>query len=98
MKRYFTIALLIVFSQVNAQQKIILLQPEKVFDGVEMHNNWVVAVQGKTILYAGVAGNKPAHDTIINLPGQTLLPGLIEGHSHLFLHPYNETAWNDQVL
>ncbi|MEI9912833.1 MAG: amidohydrolase family protein [Bacteroidota bacterium] len=26
------------------------------------------------------------------------MPGLIEGHSHLFLHPYNETAWDDQVL
>jgi imidazolonepropionase-like amidohydrolase len=22
---------------------------------------------------------------------------MIEGHSHLFLHPYNETPWNDQV-
>ena len=26
------------------------------------------------------------------------MPGLIEGHSHLFLHPYNETLWDDQVL
>ena len=32
------------------------------------------------------------------LPGLTLLPGLIEGHSHLLLHPYNETSWTDQVL
>ena len=32
------------------------------------------------------------------MPGLTLLPGLIEGHSHLLLHPYNETTWNDQVL
>jgi imidazolonepropionase-like amidohydrolase len=23
---------------------------------------------------------------------------MIEGHSHLLLHPYNETVWNDQVL
>src|SRR6185503_10560270 len=35
---------------------------------------------------------------IIELKGMTLLPGLIEGHSHLFLHPYNETSWDDQVL
>jgi imidazolonepropionase-like amidohydrolase len=28
----------------------------------------------------------------------TLLPGLVDAHSHLFLHPYNETLWNDQVL
>ena len=33
----------------------------------------------------------------IDLPNETLLPGMIEGHSHLFLHPYNETSWNDQV-
>ncbi|MEJ7703254.1 MAG: hypothetical protein WKF47_06190 [Geodermatophilaceae bacterium] len=33
-----------------------------------------------------------------SLPGQTLLPGMIEGHSHMFLHPYNETSWNDQVI
>ena len=40
----------------------------------------------------------PAGTQIIELPGATLLPGLIEGHSHLFLHPYNETSWDDQVL
>jgi len=35
---------------------------------------------------------------VIELPGATLLPGLMDIHSHLFLHPYNETLWNDQVL
>src|SRR4029079_8682998 len=34
----------------------------------------------------------------VELPGKTLIPGLIEGHSHLFLHPYSETLWDDQVL
>ena len=28
----------------------------------------------------------------------TLLPGLIEAHTHVLLHAYNETTWNDQVL
>jgi imidazolonepropionase-like amidohydrolase len=28
----------------------------------------------------------------------TLLPGLMDIHSHIFLHPYNETSWDDQVL
>ncbi|NWO67902.1 amidohydrolase family protein, partial [Escherichia coli] len=32
------------------------------------------------------------------LPGTSLLPGLIDLHVHLFLHPYNETSWNDQVM
>jgi imidazolonepropionase-like amidohydrolase len=40
----------------------------------------------------------PPGATVIDLPGTTLSPGLIEGHSHLLLHPYNETSWNDQVL
>src|SRR4029079_6232777 len=40
----------------------------------------------------------PANTRVIELKGSTLLPGLIEGHSHLFLHPYNEVSWNDQVL
>jgi imidazolonepropionase-like amidohydrolase len=32
------------------------------------------------------------------MPGATLMPGMIDAHSHIFLHPYNETLWNDQVL
>ncbi len=98
MKIYFTFLLLLIFTQSQAQQKTILLKPDVVFDGVEMHKDWVVVVKDKSILYAGVAANMPATDSTINMPGQTLLPGLIEGHSHLFLHPYNETGWNDQVL
>ena len=39
-----------------------------------------------------------AADATLDLPGATLLPGLIEGHSHVLLHPYKETSWNDQVL
>jgi imidazolonepropionase-like amidohydrolase len=34
---------------------------------------------------------------VIDLPGLTLMPGLIDAHSHVLLHPYSETVWNDQV-
>src|SRR3569832_510686 len=79
-----------------------LLKPARVFDGVtaESHEGWVVLVTGDKIAAAGPAadGRAPAGTTTIDLPGTTLLPGLIEGHSHLLLHPYNETPWDDQVL
>lgn len=77
-----------------------LLRPDKVFDGEQMHEGWQVLVHGRIIEAAGAAGSFkiPAGTIIIDLKGATLLPGLIEGHSHLFLHPYNEVSWNDQVL
>jgi len=79
-----------------------LLKPARVFDGVaaEPHEGWVVLVTGDKIAAVGPAADvrAPAGATTIDLPGTTLLPGLIEGHSHLLLHPYNETPWDDQVL
>jgi imidazolonepropionase-like amidohydrolase len=82
----------------NAQDTLLLLKPARVFDGNSMHNNWQILVQKERIMAVGenLKTNQPVR--IINLPNCTLLPGLIEGHSHLLLHPYNETTWNDQVL
>ncbi len=74
-----------------------LLKPDRVFDGKAMHNDWIVAVTGNEITYAGPSRNIQTKETIA-LKGMTLMPGLIEGHSHILLHPYNETSWNDQVL
>jgi imidazolonepropionase-like amidohydrolase len=77
-----------------------VLQPDRVFDGESMHPGWVVVVRGDRIVAAGppATANAPAGARAIALPGTTLMPGMIEGHSHLLLHPYNETSWNDQVL
>src|SRR5512143_526277 len=76
--------------------------PDAVWDGVAdaPHAGWVVLVRGPRIEAVGPAGDihAPADAERIELPGTTLIPGLIEGHSHLFLHPYNETSWDDQVL
>ena len=77
----------------------ILLKPDRVFDGETMHAGWVVLIKHDTIAAAGPIQFKlPAGTTIIELKNTTLLPGLIEGHAHLFLHPYNETPWDEQVL
>jgi len=77
-----------------------LLEPARVYDGTTMHEGWAVVVRGRTIESAGplAAMTIPAGAERVALPGLTLMPGLIEGHSHLLLHPYNETSWNDQVL
>jgi imidazolonepropionase-like amidohydrolase len=77
-----------------------LLQPARVFDGVNPapHEGWSVLVDGDKIAAAGPNLTAPAGAQVIDLPGTTLMPGMIEGHSHLFLHPYNETLWDDQVL
>src|SRR6185503_16759785 len=83
----------------KAQDKYILLKPDRVFDGEQMQTGWIVLVKNNKIEAAGSMMFKlPAGTDIIELKGMTLLPGLIEGHSHLFLHPYNETSWDDQVL
>jgi imidazolonepropionase-like amidohydrolase len=76
-----------------------LLHPASVFDGQQLHPGWTVLVRGDKIEAAGAAAEitLPADAQTIDLPNDTLIPGLIEGHSHLFLHPYNETPWNDQV-
>jgi imidazolonepropionase-like amidohydrolase len=57
-----------------------------------------VLVDGDRIAAVGPNLAPPAGARIIDLPGETLIPGMIEGHSHLFLHPYNEAKWDDQVL
>src|SRR4030095_1614429 len=75
-----------------------LLKPARVFDGDSLHQGWVVLVRGDKIEAIGAAGSftAPADAKIVDLAGTTLLPGLIEAHSHVLLHPYNETSWNDQ--
>jgi imidazolonepropionase-like amidohydrolase len=78
----------------------ILLKPALVFDGVnpQPHPGWSVLVDGDKIAAVGPNIAAPVGAKVIELHGTTLMPGMIEGHSHLFLHPYNETLWDDQVL
>ena len=76
----------------------LLLRPDRVFDGAAMHPGWSVLVEGERIVAAGPDVAAPAGAETVALPGTTLMPGLIDAHVHLFLHPYDETSWNDQVL
>ncbi len=75
-----------------------VLRPARVFDGETAHEGWAVRVSGNRIEGAGpAAGISTDGAAVIELAGLTLMPGLVEGHSHLLLHPYNEAVWNDQV-
>ncbi|MEO8453719.1 MAG: amidohydrolase family protein [Sphingomicrobium sp.] len=78
----------------------LLLRPSRVFDGVnrQPHEGWSVLIEGDKIAAVGPNITGPANARTVELPGTTLMPGMIEGHSHLFLHPYNEAKWDDQVL
>ena len=80
---------------------VYLLKPAHIFDGesAQLHDGWVVLVRGEKIEAVGPASEvkAPADAKVIDLSGMTLMPGLIEAHSHVLLHPYSETLWNDQV-
>jgi imidazolonepropionase-like amidohydrolase len=81
---------------------LVLLRPAAVWNGLDdaSHPGWTVLVRGNNIATVGPAAEvgTPAGATVIELPGTTLLPGLIENHSHVLLHPYDEAQWNDQVM
>lgn len=79
-------------------QAITILKPARVFDGESTHEGWLVRVKGDRIDAVGAdAASGAAGATTIDLPGTTLMPGLVEGHSHVLLHAYSETSWTDQV-
>lgn len=108
----FVISLLVSFMAINPSAQTqspplkpldaaYLLKPAHVFDGdsAQLHDGWNVLVRGEKIEAVGPAEEikAPGDAKIVELPGLTLMPGLIEAHSHVLLHPYSETPWNDQV-
>jgi imidazolonepropionase-like amidohydrolase len=85
-----------------AAPRAIVLKPARVFDGVgpAVQEGVIIVVRGDRIEAVGPASQvaTPPGAEVIDLPGLTLIPGLIDAHSHVLLHPYNETSWDDQVL
>src|SRR5579872_4415994 len=101
MKLLFILFLSLLFIHANSQDaNSYYLLADRVFDGEVMHEGWAVLVTGNKIVSAGPKEKiaAPANAIKINYSNSTLLPGLIEGHSHLLLYPYNITDWDTQVL
>lgn len=88
--------------QINlmSQSKSIAIKTDQLFDGERIQSNWTVVIKDGLIHEIGPDANivLPEDSEVIQLKDQLLMPGMIEGHSHILLHPYNETSWNDQVL
>jgi imidazolonepropionase-like amidohydrolase len=89
-----------VISLLAQSAKSYYLTADRIFDGEAMHEGWAVLVEADRIISVGPKDKvkEPAGAIKLNFPYSTLLPGLIEGHSHLFLYPYNITDWDTQVL
>ncbi len=82
----------------SAQAPLVVLRPARVFDGDSVHEGWAVSIRGDRIDAVGPTNTLALTGAqVIDLPAATLTPGLIEGHSHVLLHPYDETKWEDQV-
>lgn len=92
---------LIVFSLTNKleSQDCYLLKAERLFDGEKLEQNKVILIKGNEILEVGEEKEISGQGCMVmDFGNATIMPGMIEGHSHLLLHPYNEVSWNDQVL
>lgn len=102
MRRLLTALALILTPVLAVAAQPILLKPARVWtaeDAGPPHAGWAVLVKDDKIAAVGPLASIDATGAeVIDLPGATVIPGLIDLHSHLFLHPYNETSWDDQVL
>jgi len=98
MKKITLAILLLISFKGFAQNTCILLSADRVFDGEKMIVDGEVLIKGSKIMQVGIDITPPQGCLEFNYGNATIMPGMIEGHAHLLLHPYNETSWNEQVL
>jgi imidazolonepropionase-like amidohydrolase len=100
MKYFFALIFTLVFITVTFGQNKYYITADQLFDGFEMHTKWALVVENGKIAAVGPISEIKIPDSAIkvNYPNSTISPGFIEGHSHMFLYPYNITDWDTQVL
>ncbi|HEX8098224.1 MAG TPA: amidohydrolase family protein [Pyrinomonadaceae bacterium] len=87
----FTLALFVILSlsgSTCAQETVTYIKAGKLFDGRSdtIQENVSVIVRGKQIAQVGKNLPVPAGATVIDLGDRTLMPGLIDAHTHVVLH------------
>ncbi len=100
-KKYFFLVVILFLCVGNTiAQQTYLITADRLFDGETIHTDWALLVEGNKIIAVGPKqGIKAPKDAIVvNYSNSTVMPGMIEGHSHLLLYPYNITDWDTQVL
>ena len=102
MKKIFISLAVLVTLITTATADTTLLVPDYILDVAsgKRISGQAVVVDGNRIIRIDAADmlQTQQFDHVITLAGKTLMPGLIDAHSHVLLHPYDETTWNDQVL
>ena len=84
---------------ISLAQDVFYLTADRLFDGEKMWTGKAVLVKGNKIMaIVEKLSPIPSGAKVLDFKNATLLPGLIEGHAHLFLYPYNITDWDTQVL
>lgn len=98
--KIFLLPFLLLLSLTLSAQDCHFITAARIFDGTDFHEGKAVLVLGDKIAAFGDVKDIPVPTKCqtYDYPTGTLMPGMIEGHSHLLLHPYNETSWTDQVL
>lgn len=99
MRPILSLLVLFISLTIYAQERT-LIKADRLFDGIQLHKNWGVVVDGAQIEKVGPLSELAMINVnqTVSYPNSTISPGLIEGHSHLLLYPYNRTNWNTQVL
>jgi imidazolonepropionase-like amidohydrolase len=86
-----------------APEKVIAIHAANLIDGVsnQLRHNVLVMIKGNKIESVTSGGNPPAGAIVINLPADvTVLPGLIDTHTHIFLQGEDPKveSYDEQLL